>query len=166
MNKSLITITTAMVLLGSVVAASAKAEKTFLNDAIQDNLAEISVGQLAQKNGASDAVRAYGQTLVQDHSAANEEAMSLAKSMGVTPPTEPKPEAKQEYDKLSKLSGEAFDREFAKHMVSDHQKAIKEFEDQSGGTDEVAAFAKKTLPTLQKHLKTAQSLASGKSVQE
>jgi putative membrane protein len=101
-----------------------------------------------------------------DHSASNEKATELSTKEGVAPPTEPKPEAKAEQDRLSKLSGDAFDKEFVNYMVKDHEKDIKEFEKQAKGSDKVASFAKDTLPTLQKHLKTAQSLASGKSVQE
>src|SRR6185437_12065817 len=111
-------------------------------------------------------VRSFGQMLVQDHSAANEKATSLAQTQGVTPPTEPKPKAKQEYDRLSKLNGQAFDEKFAKHIVADHKKDIKEFEKQAKGSDDVANFAKDTLPTLKKHLRTAQSLESGKSAQK
>ena len=161
-TKSVIAAGAGLIMLGSVTAASAKPNQAFLNDAIQGNLAEISMGQLAQKNGGSDGVRSFGQMLVQDHSAANEKAMSLAQTEGVTPPTAPKPEAKQEYDRMSKLNGAAFDKEFAKHMVADHKKDIAEFQAQAKGTDDVASFAKDTLPTLQKHLQTAQSLESGK----
>jgi putative membrane protein len=124
------------------------------------------MGQLAQKNGASDGVRSFGQMLAQDHTAANEKAMALAKALGVMPPTEPKPEAKKELDSLSKLNGKAFDEKFAKHMVADHKKDISEFEAQAKGNDDVATFAKNTLPTLHKHLQTAQSLKEGKSTQQ
>ena len=41
----------ALILAGSAAAGSAKSDTTFLTDAIQTNLAEISVGDLAQKNG-------------------------------------------------------------------------------------------------------------------
>ena len=58
-------------MLAYVTTASAKPNQAFLTDAIQGNLAEISMGQLAQKNGGSDGVRSFGQMLVQDHSAAN-----------------------------------------------------------------------------------------------
>ena len=155
----------ALILLGSVASASANVDKTFLKDAIQGNLGEVSLGQLAQKNGNTEGVRNFGQMLVQDHSASNEKATSLAKKEGVTLPTEPKPEAKEEQDRLSKLSGDAFDKEFVNYMVKDHQKDIKEFEKQAKGNDDVASFAKDTLPTLQRHLQTAQSLAGGKSEQ-
>src|SRR4029453_14096936 len=129
-------------ILASIHAASAKPNQEFLTDAIQGNLAEISMGQLAQKNGGSDGVRSFGQMLVQDHSAANEKATSLAQTQGVTAPTAPKPEAKQEYDRLSKLNGEAFDEKFAKHMVADHKKDIKEFEKQAKGGGDMAGIPK------------------------
>lgn len=160
--KLLIAVGTGLIILGSVAAASAKPNQAFLTDVIQGNLAEISLGQLAQKNGASEGVRSFGQMLVEDHSAANDKAISIAQAQGVTAPRAPKPEAKKELDRLSNLKGEAFDKEFAQHMVTDHQKDIAEFKAQANGTDEVANFAKDTLPTLQKHLQTAQSLASGK----
>jgi putative membrane protein len=98
--------------------------------------------------------------------AANEKAMSLAKAHNVTPPNGPKAESKSLHDRLAKLSGEQFDKEFAKAMVDDHKNDIKEFEAQAKGTDDVASFAKNTLPTLQKHLQTAQSLTSQKSAQQ
>ena len=90
-SNSLVAVGAGLILLGSVAAASAKSNQEFLTDAIQGNLVEISLGQLAQKNAGSDGVRSFGQMLVQDHSAANEKATSLAQTQGVTPPTEPKP---------------------------------------------------------------------------
>src|ERR1041384_8583867 len=92
-------------------------------------------------------------------------ATSLAQANGVTPPTEPKPEDKKKHDELAKLSGAEFDREFAKAMVKGHEEAISKFEAASKGDDDIAKFAQETLPTLQKHLKTAQTLQSSKSAQ-
>ena len=68
------------------------------------------------------------------------------------------------YDGRSKLSGRAFDRQFVRMMVEDHQKDVKDFEKETKSSNEqIAGFAKDTLPTLQKHLGTAKSLASSKS---
>ena len=66
-----------------------KASQTFITKAIQGNLAEVSMGQLAQQQGNSAEVKSFGQQLVTDHSAANQRATSLASQMGVTPPSEP-----------------------------------------------------------------------------
>src|SRR5689334_4190084 len=154
-----------LILAGFSTQALAKSDTAFLNEAIQINLAEISVGDLAQKNGGSDDVKSFGKMLVDDHTASNMKATSLAQSNGVTPPTEPKAADKQKHDELAKLSGADFDREFAKAMVKGHEEAISKFEAASKGDDDIAKFAQETLPTLQKHLKTAQSLESSKSTQ-
>jgi putative membrane protein len=164
MKRPLIVIGATMLLLGSVSAASAKSD-IFLTDAIQINLAEISVGDLAQKNGDGDDVKSFGKMLVDDHTASNTKATSLAQANGVTPPTEPNAADKKKHDELAKLSGAEFDREFAKAMVKGHEEAIAKFEAASKGNDDVAKFAQETLPTLQKHLKTAQSIASSKSTE-
>ena len=154
-----------LILAGSSTQALAKSDTAFLTEAIQINLAEISVGDLAQKNGGSDDVKSFGKMLVDDHIASNTKATSLAQANGVTPPTEPKAADKQKHDELAKLSGADFDREFAKAMVKGHEEAISKFEAASKGDDDIAKFAQETLPTLQKHLKTAQTLESSKRAQ-
>src|SRR5690242_20058274 len=98
-------IVAAVAFLSSIPLAAAKSDSAFLTDVIQGNLSEISIGELAQKNGGSEGVKSFGQMLVQDHSTANEKAMSLAKAHTVTPPTVPKAESKSLHDRLAKLSG-------------------------------------------------------------
>jgi putative membrane protein len=154
-----------LILAGFSTQALAKSDPAFLTEAIQINLAEISVGDLAQKNGGSDDVKSFGKMLVDDHTASNTKATSLAQANGVTPPTEPKAADKQKHDELAKLSGADFDREFAKAMVKGHEEAISKFEAASKGDDDIAKFAQETLPTLQKHLKAAQTLESSKRAQ-
>ena len=145
--------------------AQDKASQKLLKEAIEGNLAEVQMGQLAQKNGTSDGVRSFGQMLEKDHSDANKKATDAARSLGVTPPTEPNSKQKAAYDRMSKLSGANFDRQFAKHMVDDHKKDIKEYEKASKQSDASGRYAKETLPTLQKHLETAQSLSSARTTE-
>jgi putative membrane protein len=64
---------------------------------------------------------------------------------------------------MSKLSGAKFDIEFARHMVGDHKKDISEYDKEAKKSDAAGAYAKETLPTLRKHLETAQSLARSES---
>jgi putative membrane protein len=61
--------------------------------------------------------------------------------------------------KLEKLSGAQFDRAYMSEMVADHKKDVAEFRKQStsGKDSDLKAFAAKTLPTLEDHLKMAQS---------
>jgi putative membrane protein len=134
--------------------------KTFLTEAIEGNLAEVEIGQLAQKNGANQGVRSYGQMLEKDHGEANQKARTAANAMQVPAPTQPNSKQKATYEQLSKLNGPAFDSQFADHMVMGHEENIQKYEKASTMTNAAGAYAKEELPTLRKHLETARSLKS------
>jgi len=140
------------------LAGCSDSSQTFIGEAIEGNLSEVQMGKLAQAHSQSDAIRSFGQRLVQDHSAANIKARQVAMELRVTPPDEPNRKHKSDYERLSKLSGRDFDREFAKHMVMDHQKDITAFEKAAQKDDAAGIFAKETLPTLRDHLRIAQQL--------
>jgi predicted outer membrane protein len=42
-------------------------DQTFLSEAIQGDLAEVTMGKLAQEKGQSEAAKQFGQMLEQDH---------------------------------------------------------------------------------------------------
>src|SRR5690242_7872607 len=116
MDKSLSSVVTATLLLGiSIASAHArdKPSQAFLKKAIEGNFAEVSMGDLAQKNGQSDDVKAYGKMLSSDHAAANQKAMDAAKGLNVSPPAGPNAKQKADYEKMSKMTGTAFDKMFA-----------------------------------------------------
>jgi putative membrane protein len=134
--------------------------QAFIKKAIEGNLAEVALGKLAQQKAASDGVRQFGQTLQTDPGDANQKATAAAGSLNVTPPTQPNAEQQATYQKLSGESGATFDRDFTAEMVTDHQKDIAEYEKAAKASDAAGQYASQTLPTLQKHLSMAQSLAS------
>ncbi|MBZ9974213.1 MULTISPECIES: DUF4142 domain-containing protein [unclassified Mesorhizobium] len=140
--------------------ALAKSDTDFLTDTIKGDNSEVALGTLARQKGDSKGVKAFGQTLVKDHGKAKKQALAVGKKLGVAETDDLTDEATAEMTKLNGLSGAAFDQEFTTYMVSDHQKDIAEFRDEAKtGSSKVAKLAKKTLPTLEKHLKIAQSLA-------
>ena len=103
----------AVILAGFIyeAASAMKLDKTFLADAIQINLAEISVGDLAQKNGGTDKVKSFGKMLVDDHTASNTKScFDCSGETALLTSTEPKAADKKKYDELKKLSGVEFDR--------------------------------------------------------
>src|SRR3954465_4583293 len=161
MHKLILTASLVAALTGSVSATSAKEQpgQKFITKAIEGNLAEVQLGQLSQQKGGSDGVRNFGQQLVTDHTSANQRATAVAGQTGVTPPGEPNKQQKAVYDRMSKLSGDAFDRQFVKHMVDDHKKDVAEYQEAKRQNDPAAGYAGETVPTLQQHLQTAQSLA-------
>ena len=142
-------------------AAKDKASETFLKKAIEGNFAEVSMGDLAQKNGQSEDVKSYGKVLSTDHGAANQKAMDAAKGLAMNPPSGPNAKQKADYDNMSKMSGAAFDKMFATHMVADHQKDIAEYKKAAKNKDAGGEYAAGQIDTLQKHLEAAKSLKPG-----
>jgi len=137
----------------------------FVMDAAMGGMLEVELGRLAAQQGTSDAVKQFGQRMVDDHSKANAELMTLAQSKGITLPTALDDKHRNEVTKLSAKTGADFDRAYSKLMLSDHEKDVSEFEKESTkGTDpDLKAFASKTLPTLQEHLQLARTLPGNES---
>jgi putative membrane protein len=132
----------------------------FVYDTYANGLAEIQLGQLAGQKAASNEVKQFGQRLVTDHSKGNDELKSIASSKSVMLPTAVDAKHKATFDRLSNMSGPGFDRAYMQEMVAAHRNAVKSFQDKSANAKdpEVKAFAAKTLPTLEAHLKQAQSV--------
>jgi len=66
-------------------------------------------------------------------------------------------------EKLMQLHGKEFDTAYMNHMVHDHHEDVSEFQQEAdhGNNRRIAEFAKKTLPTLQEHLKLAEETQKG-----
>lgn len=135
-------------------------DRNFVMEAAMGGLMEVELGRIAAQQGASDAVKQFGQRMVDDHTKANTELMTLATSKGLTLPTALDEKHQKEVTKLSGMSGAEFDRAYAKMMLSDHRKDVSNFEKQSnrGGDPDIKAFAAATLPTLQQHLQMTTTL--------
>ena len=136
------------------------ADEAFARKAVQGGMADVKLGELAQEKASSDAVKQFGKRMVEDHTKANDELKQAASKEGFTLPTDLDPKDEATYDSLAKLSGDAFDRAYAKDMVKDHQQDIVEFrrEANTGKRDAIKSFAAETLPTLQEHLKEARQM--------
>ena len=140
-------------------ASQASSASHFLRDAIKGDNSEMRLGRLIAAEGHSAAVRSFGNTLVVDHSKARAQAARVATRMGAPVPTAMMPEARAELSKLKHVRGHAFEREVRRYMIEDHRKDISEFRDQARhGDRRTAALATAQLPTLEKHLRIAESL--------
>ncbi|MEH2171225.1 MAG: DUF4142 domain-containing protein [Nostoc sp.] len=137
-------------------------DKQFMTEAAQGGLAEVQLGKLASKRGTSNAVKQYGQRMVDDHTPINNQLKQLAIQKGVTLPTTLNRTNKQVEQRLSKLYGANFDRQYLNQMLQDHEKDVSAFqtEAQQGQDADVKAFAAEKLPTLQSHLQQVRSLVN------
>lgn len=141
-------------------AAGMSPDMKFASEAAMGGMAEVEMGRLAVQKGATDEVRQFGQKMVDDHSKANQELTQLASSKGMTPPSALDAKHQEEMQKLSALSGEAFDKAYVKLMVKDHKKDVAEFQKEAtrGADADIKGFAARTLPTLQEHLRVIQRI--------
>ena len=137
-------------------------DETFMREAAQGGLAEVQDAQLAQQKGTGSEVKQFAGRMVTDHTKANNDLQQIARVKGVTPPAEPSSAQRSAHEKLGKLSGAQFDREYMQNQVSDHEKDVTLFrkEADSGQDPQLKAFAQKYLPTIQEHLQMAKSIKS------
>jgi putative membrane protein len=144
-----------------LACSSAKDSSKFATNAAQGGMAEVELGRLATQRAGDASVREFGARMVADHSRANTELKSIAGQKGIQLPSDLNSEQKSEVDKLAKMSGAEFDKEYMSAMLKDHETDVKDFDTQSkeGNDPEIKAFAGKTLPTLQQHLQMAQQAA-------
>jgi putative membrane protein len=151
----------------------AKAEGKFVHKALMGGKHEVDLATMAAERASSSDVKSFAQRLVTDHTKANEELSELASRKGMDVPGVMPGKAVQGHDKsnkdkavmdrMSKLSGESFDRAFMEYKVRHHQQEVKEFERMAAQAKDpdVRAFAAKTVPVLKEHLEEARSI-SGK----
>ena len=145
----------------TVFAQAGSSDRQFAKEAASGGQAEVKLGQLAQSNGQSDAVKSFGQRMVTDHSKAGEELKQAAQKDGVQVDDTLSAKDQVTYDRLAKLHGAEFDRAYARTMTQDHEQDVAEFQKEAsqGQSPAIKDFAKNTLPTLRAHLKLAQQMS-------
>ena len=139
----------------------ATSDQSFLKEAAAGGLAEVELGQLAAEKASNPEVKKFAERMVTDHGKANDQLKELAAQKGIELPTEPSAKHKATKERLSKLSGDEFDKAYMSDMLSDHKKDVAAFRKESteGKDLLVKEFATKTLPTLEDHLKEAESIS-------
>ena len=159
MRRAILIPLAALALAGAAQAQNDDKARHFLRDALQGDNSEVMLGKMAAERGESPGLKHYGQMLVDDHSMHREKVLKVASGLGLPDDRQPMDVAAKERDKLSRMHGRDFDKEFAKYMVKDHRKDIKEYEKAEKMRGDVARLARETLPTLHKHLDEAERLA-------
>ena len=151
-------------LTGSLTAPTTDSSIDPVIQAIEMNNAEIALAKVASGKTQNEKVRAFADMLIKDHMAA------LARLRGIPSITltDTRLNARHQasVDRLSQISGIEFDREYMRVMVSEHQDAVKFFEQQSKADSSVPApgnvsLAKVSQELTQKvreHLQEAQNI--------
>jgi putative membrane protein len=135
-------------------------DKKFVKDAALGGMAEVELGKLATQKAASDAVKQFGQKMVDDHTKANDQLKEVASKENITIPDSLDSKHQSRIEKLSKLSGPDFDKAYIKDQVKDHKQDVSEFKSEAdnGSDPNIKQFAANTLPILEQHLTMAKDL--------
>ncbi|HXH07553.1 MAG TPA: DUF4142 domain-containing protein [Vicinamibacterales bacterium] len=134
--------------------------RDFIEAAVADGLAEVELGRLAQERASDPEVKTFAERMIRDHRRAHDQLARLAAQLNVPAPPALEEDQRDLVDRLSKLKGGEFDREYIEAMIDDHEKAVDRFEEmaKADGPPELVSFASSTLPTLREHLQEAERI--------
>jgi putative membrane protein len=132
---AVLTVSAATLFMPSLAKAdSTDDDKKFLATASQAGLNEIKLSELAIQKTTNPTVKAFAQKMVTEHKQIAEGLAPFADSLGVSPAASLDDDHQKEYDKLSGLSGNDFDKEYIDQMVTDHSKALSLFTSEAKDT--------------------------------
>lgn len=153
--------------------------REFISNMAIAGMAEVQLGKVAAERGQDPDVKAFGQIMVRDHTKAGEELKQVASKAGVQLPAQLDDKHRELADRLMKLQGQEFDREYMKAMVDGHDDVHEQLLQQagwistrndtsvpaavgtSGSTSDdsgVRQWAMKALPVVQQHLQRAREI--------
>lgn len=131
----------------------------FVEEASAKGLAEIESSKAALEKSNSAEVRKFAQTMISDHTKANQELTKIAKAKKLELSDDPELMNQAKAFILKQRDGESFDEAYANNQVMAHEQTIELFREATQLKDaELKAFAEKTLPKLEHHLQMAQAL--------
>jgi putative membrane protein len=145
---------------GDSVSTSSNPNQTFVTDVALGGMTEVKLGEIAQKNGASKAVKDFGARMVADHGSANTKLADLASKKGWTMPAALDSKHQKDVDRFSALSGVDFDKKYIDDMVDDHEKDVKDVKEAlSKITDpDLKNWAQSALETMESHLQAIKAM--------
>jgi putative membrane protein len=157
-------LTAALAVAASLALASCGAPSTpdFARKAALSDLYEVEAGKIASEKGQSDAVKQFGQHMVEAHTKTTEELKSIIASekLDIKLPDKLDKKAQRMIDALNEAKPDEFDATYAAQMVKAHGKAADLFDEyaESGDNAALKQFAANTLPTIKEHLRDAKKL--------
>jgi putative membrane protein len=130
------------------------ADTAFAIRAAQNDLAQIRLGKLAAAKASDADVRTLGKQMVDDHVKASDQLRAAAEQINMTLPDVVSVKDQATYDRLTKLSGSAFDKTFIELMLKDHEGELKASRREAitGKDPNIRDFASQMVLTLQEHL--------------
>lgn len=152
----------AMIVTLALASCGAPSTPNFVEKAAMSDMYEVAAGKIATEKGQSDAVKKFGQHMVEAHTQTTDELKEIvqAEKISVSLPTALDSKHQKLIDDLNAASATDFDKTYAKQQVDGHEQAVDLFSKyaEKGDNAAVKAFAQKTLPVIKQHKQEADKL--------
>lgn len=134
-----------------------KQDADFVVRALNMGMFEVQAAQLAEKKAETEELKVLAAKVESEHSKVNEQLAILATEKNITAPDSITNEMQDKVMKLSQLSGEDFDKEYANIMLNQHKEVVDEFEQISiNAVDaDIKQLAVSALPAIRTHYEEA-----------
>lgn len=135
-------------------------DNEFLAHALQDAMAEIQMSELALEKTASDAIKSFAQTMIDEHGELGRDIEKLAEKKKLTLPQEVRAEHDSAMKSLNKLRADKFDRAYLDQVLKDHENDLKVFRHYATEAEDADAkqLAKHGEKMMNRHLKMVKEL--------
>jgi putative membrane protein len=170
--KTIIAVVAGMLLASSAMAQSlgertgvdsllgiAPSSADFVTEVAQSDMFELASSKMAVDK-SDGPIKAFASQMITDHTKTTEQLKSTAQADNLALPTAISSTNQDKLDRLAKLSGGDFAKEYMDYQVSAHKDAVSLFQRYGKGGDntKLKSWAVTTLPALQHHLDMAQGL--------
>jgi putative membrane protein len=138
---------------GAILPPDAGLDQIFAAAAAASNLSEVAMARIAVGRGSSDEVKLFAQSMIADHSKANNELITLATARAMAVPMSLEIQDRAAEAVLLGKTGDDFDKAYAHQQLAAHICAVAVFEAEAerGRDPQLKAWAAKMLPTLKDH---------------
>ena len=158
-----------LVMAAPAIAADGPTDPQIAHIAYTAGAIDIAAAKQALARSHNKAVRSFAQEMVRDHQAVNDKALALVKKLHVTPQDNPtsdalSKQAKATLDKLSHLSGSAYDRAYVDNEVAYHKTvngALEKTLIPSAKNGELKSLLETGLTLFREHQAHAEQVAKG-----
>jgi putative membrane protein len=142
-----------------IAAVAAAQDVSWAQATAQTDLAEITIGQIAEQRAQYSATKMMAQVTISDHTKALVSLKAVAAQEGITLPTAPNATQQAQAAQLKAVAASGFDATYDSIQIQGHELSISQTraEIADGSSAAVKDNAETYLPVAEKHLQMAES---------
>jgi putative membrane protein len=141
-------------------SADISKDRKFVREVDADHNLEIRLGQLAETRGRDGTVKQFARRMVDDHTGLKQRWETMMTNGGMKSQSGMGPRHRSKLNRLEKLSGRDFDREYMTLVAQNHQDYLNYFRKEGRGAKSapVRELVNRGIPMLEQHLQQAKQI--------